>query len=246
MADQRAQLEQSIREQYSGSNELSDEEVQRIADLVESKLNAQDGAVHALAREMREGKAAQEMRQLHVAGGIRGGLALLEGVVRACPGFTARRREHLLRSVAMPDGIQRDHYGGVPVEFPAGRGEDEGERNRAHKFYLRCDAVAPDHDFAAELAKLRPFVADEAEGKQIEEMLGALLLQARHAFIALLDANPELERTLLDKFRQRQADFSLRRFHAGENKTLYFREPAGANAAPQKIGPCAGLLVETA
>ena len=248
--DRRALLEATIREQYSNrgdGRELSDDEVKRVADVAEQRLNEKDGWVAKFAQELRDGKAAKEMSQVHVASGIHGGLAMLTGLVRACPSLSAARRSHLIKNIQLPEGIRTDHYGSTPIDFPAGRGEGD-EMNRAHRFYVRCAEVEPEHDFKAELDKLRPFVVGEEEGVHIEEVLGSLLLQARMAYIALLDANADLERTIKAKFAAKfpQFDFNPRRFHAGQNKTLYFRVPTGADEEPKKASPCAGLVVEPA
>jgi len=249
---QRHLLEEAIRDRYSEGNngeELTDEELARVADLVEEQINDTKGASHVLAEEMKDGEGAMQMRQLNLAIGLQAGMAMLEGVIRAAPGMSDERKNRLVARIDPPEGIRKDHYGAATVEFPAGRGSGP-EAARPRKIYLRCAGVQPDHDFAAELAKIRALVATEEEGLRIEHQLEALLLQARQAYIALVDLNPLVVAKVAKKYEMAGVTFDFRRFcFDGANKTLYFRTPAALTPpgnTPKKMGPCAGLVVEHA
>lgn len=245
-------LEDTIREQYSSSHNgegLTDEEVSRVADLVEENLNDPNGTARQMARELEDGEGARQMRLLNVATGLQAGLALLEGIIRAAPGMSDERKNHLIGRIEPPEGIRKDHFGAATVEFPANRGDGPASEH-PRKVYMRCVGVQPDHDFAAELAKVRKLIVNEAEGLRIEHQLEALLLQARQAYVALVDVNPLVIEKIARKYERAGVTFEFKKFCFDEvSKTLYFRMPAALTPegeTPKKLSPCAGLIVEHA
>ena len=205
------------RSENGEQKEYSEQEIAAVRNQVMAALS--DDSVKKVAACLRDGKAAEQFREMNLAIGIPGGKALIEAIINNCPGFTANRRRHLVRQIKVPKTSQESRYGVLEVTVP------ERDGAPARTLYLRCGPCKASHDMGAQLKHIE--MLSEEEQSRIKNQFSHIILFGRQAYFKLLELNKEI----IDECKTKLGDdpgVKLDQFYCDEsNSTLYLARRIG-------------------